>query len=575
METLIKAQCWSLIHSLWQGAILFGAVFLLFLLFPKMSAAKKHNVSFLALCLLCGWFLFTFFNKIDFSATRASVAIQDSYFLFNPSSSPTFSQTAESWFPFLSTAYLLGLFIQLLITWQGSKILRKLRRTGLEDVPHSWQAIFISSYQKLGLKRIVAFQLSSKIEVPVVIGFIKPIVLFPVQLVNHLDTDQVEAILIHELTHIKRNDFLINVIQTAIQSLLFFNPFMWMLNRYIKIERENACDDRVIDFTGQRIHYANALLQLELVKRKSAPQYAMAATHKKQDLFTRIKRITLLKSNFMNTKQFFATCTIIIAALISVAWILPHSEKKQSEVVKLQPNIQQKSAVPMLLINPKNAMNVDTLPPNSKQKVQIILTDSAGNIQSFHSMKDVPDSVKKVFGMPLDRNISIQISGDSIHVLPGFKIPDIHLNFDSLRLMQSTIFEKMNSPEFKKKQEEITAYFNSKEFKEKQQEIMDKINSPEFKKKQQEIMDKINSPEFKEQQQKMIDRFKDFKLENFQITGDSLLIDGNFINIWGKGTLNQNEEYKNSEEYKKLREKYLKDLEKLKLKYKKEKESKK
>lgn len=577
MQTIIKALSWSLIHSLWQGAIVFGLVFFIFFLLPKLSAVRRHNISFLALCTICVWFLITFFNRLNFSSTAVSFDWNEASFIFlNSGENQSFQQTAESWFPLLTAAYLFGLAIQLLITWRGFAIVRRLRKDGLANVPEEWQTIFFRVAGRLNIRRNIEFKLSSKIQVPVVIGFLKPLVLFPIQVVNHLDLEQTEAILIHELTHIKRHDFLLNLIQTIIQTLLFFNPFIWMISRWIKQEREHACDDRVIEFTGQRLNYANALLQLEILKRNSVPQYAMAAANKKQDLYTRIKRITLLKTNLMNTKQFFATISVILLAILSVAWMIPHAQKNKTEIqTKNNKSGIEVLETKRLKLSQLAQVVIDTTPKNSKKQVQIILTDSSGNSQTFTSIKEVPDSLKKSYGLTKNKDLSIIINGQPIEIsgLSPIMVEGFKLNADSLRIISQKTLEKINSPEFQQKQKEILEKINSPEFKEQQRKILDKINSPEFQKKQQELIEKMNSPEFKEQQKKFLEKFEKFKFDQFSITGDSIVINGKEFQIFGNGSIFQkDEEWKKSKEYQKLQEKYKKELEKIKKKYEKQKE---
>src|SRR5690606_41277022 len=130
--------------------------------------------------------------------------------------------------------------------------------------------------------------------------FVRPFVLCPLAYVNRLSNDQVEAILPHELAHVKRHDFLCNLIKVVIETLLFFNPFIWALSKVIAREREHACDDRVLQQLGTPMHYARALVELEELRMNRAPALSMAATGAKNQLFQRIKRMTNMDSNQRN-----------------------------------------------------------------------------------------------------------------------------------------------------------------------------------------------------------------------------------------------------------------------------------
>ena len=117
--------------------------------------------------------------------------------------------------------------------------------------------------EMLDIQSRVSFGLSTLVDVPCVFGYVKPFILLPASIATSLSTEEIEAILLHELAHIKRNDYLTNLIQQAMQILLFFNPFAQLIGRIINRERENACDDIVIESTKKPIVYAHALLKLE------------------------------------------------------------------------------------------------------------------------------------------------------------------------------------------------------------------------------------------------------------------------------------------------------------------------
>jgi bla regulator protein BlaR1 len=113
--------------------------------------------------------------------------------------------------------------------------------------------------------------------------------------INHLSTDQLEAVLLHELAHVKRYDYLVNIILSAVEIALFFNPFTQLLSKSIRKERENSCDDWVLQFRYRACDYAEALLRIASLQ--AAPVFAMAATGKKNELLTRVKRMIGEKEN--------------------------------------------------------------------------------------------------------------------------------------------------------------------------------------------------------------------------------------------------------------------------------------
>src|SRR5690606_37193482 len=128
----------------------------------------------------------------------------------------------EVFFPMIISIYLGGLLLQSFILYKGYRVLQNLRKTNMEAVPADWEQICCKVIAKLGINKRIDFQVSFLAQVPMVIGFFKPVILFPASLVTSLDTEQVEAILIHELTHIRRNDYLLNLLKTFMDTILFF-----------------------------------------------------------------------------------------------------------------------------------------------------------------------------------------------------------------------------------------------------------------------------------------------------------------------------------------------------------------
>ncbi|RZM22267.1 MAG: M56 family metallopeptidase, partial [Pedobacter sp.] len=247
--------------------------------------------------------------------------------------------------------------------------------------------------------------------VPLVLGFLKPVVLFPVALANNMDLNQVEAILIHELSHIRRNDYLLNLVKTAIETILFFNPFIWLSGRFIHIEREHACDDLVVAFTGTPVTYAHALLKLELLQAKNSPAMTMAATGKPQYLYQRIKRITNMKANYMNVRQQILLITITFSTIISLAWINPDQSKAAvkrivakvaSKIDVFEQQLPEKN-VELTLKKTKLSLPADTT--KKKPKLKITIEDAKGNTTTYNSINELPDSLKTTIG---GREIYIQ-----------------------------------------------------------------------------------------------------------------------------------------------------------------------
>jgi hypothetical protein len=168
-----------------------------------------------------------------------------------------------------------------------------------------------------------ALQLSQKVQfvqsgiatIPMVLGHFKPVILFPLGMITALPAGEVEAILLHELAHIRRKDYLVNILQQAIEIVLFFNPAVLWLSALIKIERENCCDDIAVAQSSSKRNYINALVSFQEFQL-NAPQYATAFANKKY-LLQRVKRMLYNNNKTLNNmeKTFLTVCVVAATSL--------------------------------------------------------------------------------------------------------------------------------------------------------------------------------------------------------------------------------------------------------------------
>lgn len=319
----------TIIHSLWQGLLIWFALRLLFTCAPSMQAQKKHNWAMGALLATCVWFIYTLIAQlqmhtwVDLPATRAAL-LPHLYLpmdvVTNPQTSNYYHYVIESYLPYISALYFAGLVFNLLkvgLSWQRIGLIKKTM------IPADQIQLHVDSFcQKLFINNYVSVNFSRLVDVPCMIGFFKPIILLPITLTTYLSTQEIEAILLHELSHIKRNDYLLNLVQQFITIVLFFNPFAQLINRIINQERENRCDDLVVQTTAQPLIYAQALLKLEQSRQVNL-QLALAATGKKYHLLNRIERIMKTKKPIGNMRHLLVAVAIMTASISSIAWLNP------------------------------------------------------------------------------------------------------------------------------------------------------------------------------------------------------------------------------------------------------------
>jgi beta-lactamase regulating signal transducer with metallopeptidase domain len=297
MSHLSYSFCMSMLHSLWQAGLLLLAYFLTERIFQHTaSPLQKRNWLFVLLVAQLSFFVITFsiyFFNIENTVTENLLGNTVTGIL--SSDSITFIT------PWLFAFYLIAIsykMIKALYEWVHFK---KLHLAGLQKPSIDLKLFTLAKANHFGIKRKVQLWFSNTINAPVTFGFFKPIIVLPVALVNQLSMQQAETLILHELTHIKANDFLMNWALIIIENIFFFNPFIITLCKKIRLEREKYCDSNVIAFAYSPILYAETLLQVQQVQQ-FIPQYQLAAVTGKKQLLKRIQFFTNNK-NFISRKN--------------------------------------------------------------------------------------------------------------------------------------------------------------------------------------------------------------------------------------------------------------------------------
>jgi GWxTD domain-containing protein len=312
-----KALGLTLLHSLWEGALIAA------LLGLALCAFRSSRVRYAAACLsivaLLAAFVLTFIRfmpesgklaKLPPLATLRAPAYEDASPTPNPQPPTPFSA-------FLAPLWIAGVVAFQFRTAAAWHAARGFRRRGVCAPPEIWQQRLDELARLIRLSRPVTILESSIADVPAVIGWLRPVILMPVGLLAGLPAGQVEAILLHELAHIRRSDYLVNVLQFAVEGLLFYHPAAWWISGVIRAEREHCCDDLVVATRGEAHEYAVALAALE-ENRWTARQAVLAATG--GSLVKRIRRI-LLQPERPRTSlaPVFSAIILTVAAAATVA----------------------------------------------------------------------------------------------------------------------------------------------------------------------------------------------------------------------------------------------------------------
>ncbi|HSI90396.1 MAG TPA: M56 family metallopeptidase, partial [Adhaeribacter sp.] len=329
---LIRALGWTILHSLWQGALVALALSGLLLFLNRYSAQVRYFVSVTALFTLLALSGFTFFSLYNplppvsmavteqtagtFSAPDLSVLAPESPAGWSAALPFThfFSEYFEKHLPLLVTFWFLGLLVMALKMLGGLVYVQRLRHYQTRPLPQKWQQKLAELGAELNLQKPVLLLESLKVNVPMALGYLKPVILVPVGALNGLSEKQVEAILAHELAHICRHDYLFNLLQSFIETIFFFHPAVWWMNACIRAERENCCDDIAMNLCGDPVVFAGALAELEERNFAAGPAMAVALTGRKGSLLSRIKRLAdRPKRRAGFSEGFMAACIVMIS----------------------------------------------------------------------------------------------------------------------------------------------------------------------------------------------------------------------------------------------------------------------
>jgi beta-lactamase regulating signal transducer with metallopeptidase domain len=279
--------CMAMLHSFWQAAVLMLLYIIVDKLTHKNSAPlAKRNFLYAAitaqLILFSLTFLIYFFSSEGIGTL--SNAIQN---ITNTLGSESL-KIITPWIFSLYIIIITGKLIKAVYSWLHFKYQFKM---GLQK-PDVELKLFteLKAYQ-FGIKRKVKLWLSHSVQTPVTFGFFKPIILLPVALVNNISTKQAETLILHELTHIRTHDYLLNWFLVIAETIFFFNPFITGLCRQIKLEREKHCDMNVMSFEYSPALYAETLLLAERMKQLT-PVFQLAAVNRKKHLLQRIRFFT-------------------------------------------------------------------------------------------------------------------------------------------------------------------------------------------------------------------------------------------------------------------------------------------
>ncbi len=379
---ILEAVGWALVHLVWQGVLVAAALALALRWVGRRSANLRYALAcgalgiMLVLPVATAWrhasraveprpVRSTALARVPASAQRPAslplvtlpttlpVSVKEPAAL--PRLDELFQQVGER-LPWLVLAWGLGVAassVRLLKGWVG------LRRQVHEAVHASWewqQRVAVLA-RRLNLTRPVRLLVSSKLDVPSTLGWLRPVVLVPTATLTGLTVRELELVLAHELAHIRRHDFAVNVVQTLVETLLFYHPAVWWMSQVIRVERENCCDDLAVRQGPGALPYARALTSLEALRLQGMDASGPAMSALGGSLKDRVRRLVVAPPSRCSSRWAAGVSIVTLASSLALAAPLTALAVQPAKVTDTKPTL---SGTPTTLAHPGVAASVDS-----------------------------------------------------------------------------------------------------------------------------------------------------------------------------------------------------------------------
>lgn len=319
----VQAAAQALLHFIWQGALIAALLWLALAALPAARAALRYAACAAALALLALCPLATFCSLL---VRAPSAAALPSAVLLVPLQGERGAYLSLA----LLLVWALGSALMTLRLLFALAALRRLVASAALASEH-WQWQLERLARRLQLRQRVRLLISRQVDAPVVLGWLRPAILLPASALTALPADYLQALLAHELGHVRRLDYLVNVLQSCVEALLFYHPAVHWVSRCMRVEREHCCDDIAVQVTGEPLRYARALAEMETLRAR-LPEPALAANG--GTLMSRIERILKGPASSQARPRVLLTASCVLTSALGLTlagvWACSASESPEA-----------------------------------------------------------------------------------------------------------------------------------------------------------------------------------------------------------------------------------------------------
>ena len=372
---IVQAFCWTLVHSLWQGLLLAFIAGFIILFTKKSSPVLRYNL----FCILFIFFAivtcYTFARELNRSTSRLNIessilpgkqlqkvdGISSTTSVGNENNHKTFVEKVIVYLnanaPFIVMFWFVIFCFNCVKISFNLRYIQRIRYRNIRLADPFWKKRIEELADRLGIRKPILLLESGIIKVPVMVGFLKPVILVPLGLLSNLPPEQVEAILLHELAHIRRKDFFVNFIQRIVEAIFFFNPTVLWLSSLVRDERENCCDDMAIAESKSKTKFIDALVSFQEYNMTTSG-YVLTFPGKRNHILNRVKRIINNDNKTLNDmEKIFLATGLIIAGFLTVAFSTSDQSFKRKKIEIATPG---KAGPNLSYLN--QTLQTDTLP---------------------------------------------------------------------------------------------------------------------------------------------------------------------------------------------------------------------